>query len=150
MATGGASGTPALSRKQEEEPTALVSAQPSLPPTRLLDIFQQRVDAKRCGLERARGTQQKGSYVSIPEIALRRTHPVWTLQIEVRAPHAGGYVVLSATSRGAAGVDNLVSLEMASTPMHPDVMCEYESAILAALENAVAGIAGLQPELPLV
>lgn len=87
--------------------------------------------------------------MSIDTVALKRTHAVYTLTVEVRRPHSGAYCVLTCSGRGAAGVDSLVALELAPTPVDDDVVAQFESALLAQLETAVAGLVGMQPLLQL-
>jgi len=83
-----------------------------------------------------------------PEV-LKGTSTVWALTIEVRRPHSGAYVVLTAKAVGKADVEHLVALQLCGTPVSQDVMAEFESDILCSLEDSVARLVGLQELLGL-
>jgi hypothetical protein len=84
---------------------------------------------------------------SVSEVAARRTHPVYRLEVEVRVPSSGTYVVISVKGEGNSGVPVLVAFEMCKTPVCEDVLCEIETAVVSHLEHVLARMVGLQPLL---
>jgi len=86
---------------------------------------------------------------ALDDIALKRTHAVYTLTIEVRRPHSGAYGVLTAVGRGVAGEEVLVAMEMANTPLSLDVLAEFQCAVMSHLEETVARMIHVQPLLGL-
>jgi len=80
---------------------------------------------------------------------LKNTSTVYTLTVEIRRPHSGAYVCLTAKGRGASGEEHLAALQLCGTPVSQDVMAEFESDLMTTLEDTVARMVGLQELLGL-
>lgn len=87
--------------------------------------------------------------MAINEAVLKGTATDWKLSVELRRPHSGNYCCLVGKVIAASGVERLAALQLCSTPVSQDVLAEFESDLMCTLEDAIAGLVGVQPLLGL-